>query len=65
MEQGGLKGVLNGIQGIGAGAGHGISGKGEPDKNNTEGRERIGGTSWSWTGQTHRRIAAGAKGTAD
>ena len=32
---------MRGIQGIGAGAGHGISGKGELDTNNTEGRERI------------------------
>ena len=40
-EQGGFKGVLKGIQGIGAGAGHGIGEKGELDTNNTEGRERI------------------------
>ena len=42
MEHVGFKGILNGIQGIGVGAGHGICGKGEFDKNNTEGKE------WIW-----------------
>ena len=40
MEQGSFKGVLEGNQGLGAGTGHGIGGKGELDKNNTEGKER-------------------------
>ena len=42
MEQGGFKFVLKGNHGVGAGAGHGIGGKGELDKNNTEGKE------WIW-----------------
>ena len=41
MEQAGFNGVLESHQGLGAGTGHGIRGKGELDKNNTEGKERI------------------------
>ena len=41
VEQGGFKGVLKGIQDVGAGAGHGKGGKGELDKTNTEGKDRI------------------------
>ena len=41
MEQAGFKGVLKGIQAVGAGAGHGKGGRGELDKTNTEGKERI------------------------
>ena len=41
MEQGGFKGALKGIWDVGAGAGHGIGGKGALDKANTEGKERI------------------------
>ena len=41
MEHGGFKGALTNILDVGAGAGHGKGGKGELDKNNTEGKERI------------------------
>ena len=41
VEQGGFEGFLKGIQGVGAGTGHVIGGKGELDKNNTEERGRI------------------------
>ena len=40
MKPGSFKGILKCDQGLGAGTGHGIRGKGQLDKNNTEGKER-------------------------
>jgi hypothetical protein len=42
MEQGGFKGDLKGVGNTGAGAGHGMGGKGALVKSYTEGKERIG-----------------------